>query len=127
MVSHKSIMQGNFPHLPGGFPHLRALWGNTVPFPLPVDPRYFGPPRGLPWVGPVIDAMFAGSSRDQQLIRAGKPLPAHKYSESLSPYASHWWPDSIRCLHRQASQEEQKLKDRFARSSCIILLYIQTA
>ncbi|KAJ7817254.1 hypothetical protein B0H14DRAFT_3474732 [Mycena olivaceomarginata] len=74
----------------GGFPHLRALWGDAVPFPLPVDRTYFGPPRGPPWVGPIIDAVFADSIHEQNLMRQGKPLPAREYSEDTSPYASHW-------------------------------------
>jgi hypothetical protein len=94
---------------------LRALWGDALPFPLPVDRTYFGPPRGPPWFGPIIDAMFVESVRKQKLMREGKPLPAREYSEDASPYAPHWWPESVKILHREASREEDRLKDEFRR------------
>ncbi|KAJ7340751.1 hypothetical protein DFH08DRAFT_811939 [Mycena albidolilacea] len=94
---------------------LRALWGDALPFPLPVDRTYFGPPRGPPWVGPIIDAMFVESVRKQKLMREGKPLPAREYSKDASPYAPHWWPESVKILHREASREEDRLKDEFRR------------
>ncbi|KAJ7793365.1 hypothetical protein B0H14DRAFT_3498168 [Mycena olivaceomarginata] len=45
----------------------------------------------------------------------GKPLPAREYSEDASPYASHWWPENVNILHREASREEDCLKDDFRR------------
>ncbi|KAJ7846955.1 hypothetical protein B0H14DRAFT_3454016 [Mycena olivaceomarginata] len=88
---------------------LRALWGDA----LPLDCTYFGLLQSL--VGPIIDAMFVESVREQKLMREGKPLPAREYSEDASPYASHWWPENVNILHREASREEDCLKDDFRR------------
>ncbi|KAJ7809285.1 hypothetical protein B0H14DRAFT_2608179 [Mycena olivaceomarginata] len=98
-----------------GFPHLRAHWGNALPSHSRVDRTYFGPPRGPPWVGPIIDVMFEEDVSKQKLMREGKPLPAREYSEDTSPYAPHWWPESVKILHREASPEEDRLKSDFRR------------
>ncbi|KAJ7699838.1 hypothetical protein B0H14DRAFT_3528294 [Mycena olivaceomarginata] len=94
----------------GGFPHLGALWGNVLPFHLPVD--LLRPPKRAPWVGPIVDAMFE-DVREQKLMREGKPLPARAYSEDTSPYTSHWWPESVKILHWEALREEDCLKNDF--------------
>ncbi|KAJ7806525.1 hypothetical protein B0H14DRAFT_2610373 [Mycena olivaceomarginata] len=98
-----------------GFPHLRAHWGNALPSHPRVDRTYFGPPRGPPWVGPIIDVMFKKDVSKQKLMREGKPLPAREYCEDTSPYAPHWWPESVKILHREASREEDRLKSDFRR------------
>ncbi|KAJ7759855.1 hypothetical protein B0H14DRAFT_3595706, partial [Mycena olivaceomarginata] len=100
-----------FPHQ--GFPHHCALWGRTLPNPLPVDRAYFGPPRSLPWVGPIVDTMFAESVCEQCLMCQGFLLPVKEFSEDYTPDWSGWWPPPIMCLHRDASTEEGLVKHRF--------------
>jgi hypothetical protein len=51
----------------------------------------------------------------QKLMREGKPLPARAYSEDTLPYTSHWWPESVKILHREALREEDCLKNDFRR------------
>ncbi|KAJ6488779.1 hypothetical protein C8R45DRAFT_929487 [Mycena sanguinolenta] len=98
------MLHGNYAFPRGGFPFLRAIWGDNFPEPLPNRIKDFGPPQGAPWYGPAIDAFEADCDRYQL-----------QYCEIYSPDFSHWWPDSIKHLHRQASREEQQLKDHLAR------------
>ncbi|KAJ7677668.1 hypothetical protein B0H14DRAFT_2655957 [Mycena olivaceomarginata] len=93
-----------------GFPHLRVLWGDT---PLPPPQHHFGVPTSPPWAGPVVDAATAEAERRNEIMRVGKSLPAHLYSEDSSPTPAWWWPANIKCLHCEASDKELYLKYKF--------------
>ncbi|KAF8132654.1 hypothetical protein K438DRAFT_1998517 [Mycena galopus ATCC 62051] len=95
-----------------GFTALRALWGDG-PLPPPPPHSYFCVPDWPPWVGPVVDADRAARAHANELMKAGKPLPAHEYSEHTCPLASCWWPDSIAQLHDEADSESRSLKYAF--------------
>lgn len=95
-----------------GFPHLQALWGDTILPPPPPHP-FFCVPFWPPWAGPVVDIQQAEARRLTELRRQGLPLPAHEYGEDSSPDSSLYWPPPIKQLHYEASQEESDLKYSF--------------
>ncbi|KAJ7302605.1 hypothetical protein DFH08DRAFT_826486 [Mycena albidolilacea] len=106
---HLCALRGNAP-LPRqyGFPHLFALWGGNPP-PPPPHPL-FATPTWVPWARPVFDAAAAEGEHMNELLREGRALPAHEYSEDSSPQSLWWWPASIKSLHGEASDEELYLK-----------------
>ncbi|KAJ6475389.1 hypothetical protein C8R45DRAFT_935017 [Mycena sanguinolenta] len=111
------MQNGNFPLPAGGFPGLRALWGDAFPSLLPTRAgSYWGPPTGPPFVGPIVDTMSAAFVETIERAKAGKPPFAHNYCEIESPNTiSAWWPQAITLLYREASKEEQAIKGCFAR------------
>jgi hypothetical protein len=64
-------------------------------------------------VGPVVDAATAEAERRNEIMCAGKSLPAHLYSEDSSPTPAWWWPANIKRLHCEASDKELYLKYKF--------------
>ncbi|KAJ7302221.1 hypothetical protein DFH08DRAFT_978086 [Mycena albidolilacea] len=100
----------------GGFPHLRALWGDQIEPILANLPRNTGlcPPTGPPWVGDIVDADTAQRLHRHQLEHEGKPLPAHEYSEYNSSGSSPWWLQPIKLLHDDARHKESHIKYQFS-------------